>query len=388
MRRVPRRILILCAAATFLALGDVVVHAGEADDLRDRAGDLESGVEALEAAEAANVLQLFALESALARSAREVRTLNVRAEQVAEATGSARNQTQIARRALATAEEDLAAHVRALYMSDDVDTLEVILGARTIQDAIDGIGALQRTVSRDEEIVSQVAQARRDAIERRDQLRQRQARVEQLAADATEAREALEQSRSERAAFLRSLREELQLNRGQIVALRERASALEIRAAEIQAEAEASAAAAPEDQGSSRAASPPAEASQDTAPAPAEAAPAPPPSPPSASPPPPSPPASIDRGGGGPRAGSQLTVVSTAYALTGTTAVGVQTRPGIIAVDPNVIPLGTKMFVPGYGEGIAADTGSAVKGAIIDVWVPTVAEALAWGRRTVTITFR
>lgn len=83
-----------------------------------------------------------------------------------------------------------------------------------------------------------------------------------------------------------------------------------------------------------------------------------------------------------------MTVLATAYALTGTTAVGIQTQPGVIAVDPSVIPLGTKMSVPGYGEGIAADTGSAVTGATIDVWVPTVADALAWGRRTVTITFR
>ena len=83
-----------------------------------------------------------------------------------------------------------------------------------------------------------------------------------------------------------------------------------------------------------------------------------------------------------------MTVVATAYALRGTTAVGLETRPGIIAVDPRVIPLGSKMFVPGYGEGVAADTGSAVKGAIIDVWLPTVEEALQWGRRTVTIPFR
>ena len=59
---------------------------------------------------------------------------------------------------------------------------------------------------------------------------------------------------------------------------------------------------------------------------------------------------------------------------------------GVIAVDPSFIPLGTRMFVPGYGEGVAADTGSAVKGAIIDLWFPTCAQALQWGWRTVTIT--
>jgi 3D (Asp-Asp-Asp) domain-containing protein len=44
------------------------------------------------------------------------------------------------------------------------------------------------------------------------------------------------------------------------------------------------------------------------------------------------------------------------------------------------------MSIPGYGSGVAADTGSAVQGATIDLWFPTTAQALAWGRRTVTVT--
>ena len=81
-----------------------------------------------------------------------------------------------------------------------------------------------------------------------------------------------------------------------------------------------------------------------------------------------------------------MTVVSTAYALTGTTATGIPVGPGIVAVDPSVIPLGTRMTIPGYGEGVAADTGGAIIGARIDVWVPTEAQAVTWGVRTVTIT--
>jgi cystine transport system substrate-binding protein len=46
------------------------------------------------------------------------------------------------------------------------------------------------------------------------------------------------------------------------------------------------------------------------------------------------------------------------------------------------------MTIPGYGSGVAADTGSAVRGATIDLWFPTVVQARAWGRRTVTITLR
>jgi 3D (Asp-Asp-Asp) domain-containing protein len=58
----------------------------------------------------------------------------------------------------------------------------------------------------------------------------------------------------------------------------------------------------------------------------------------------------------------------------------------VVAVDPAVIPLGTRMTIPGYGEGIAADTGQGVSGDHIDLWFPTEAQAQAWGRRTVTIT--
>ena len=81
-----------------------------------------------------------------------------------------------------------------------------------------------------------------------------------------------------------------------------------------------------------------------------------------------------------------MTVSTTGYAIRGRTASGLPTGWGIVAVDPSVIPLGTRMTIPGYGEGVAADTGGAVRGATIDLWFPTVAQALAWGRRTVTIT--
>jgi 3D (Asp-Asp-Asp) domain-containing protein len=81
-----------------------------------------------------------------------------------------------------------------------------------------------------------------------------------------------------------------------------------------------------------------------------------------------------------------MTVSATGYALRGTTATGIPVGWGVVAVDPSVIPLGTRMTIPGYGEGVAADTGGAVRGATIDLWFPTREQALAWGRRTVTIT--
>ena len=81
-----------------------------------------------------------------------------------------------------------------------------------------------------------------------------------------------------------------------------------------------------------------------------------------------------------------LLVDAVAYSLTGRTSSGRPVGRGVVAVDPRVIPMGSRMFVPGYGQGIAADRGSAVRGHLIDVWFPTLAEARAWGRRTLTIT--
>ena len=82
----------------------------------------------------------------------------------------------------------------------------------------------------------------------------------------------------------------------------------------------------------------------------------------------------------------KLKVDAVAYSLPGSTALGVPVRKGVVAVDPKLIPLGTKLHVPGYGPGLAADVGYAIKGKIIDLWFPTVEKAQAWGRRTVMIT--
>jgi 3D (Asp-Asp-Asp) domain-containing protein len=82
----------------------------------------------------------------------------------------------------------------------------------------------------------------------------------------------------------------------------------------------------------------------------------------------------------------KLKVDAVAYSLPGRTALGIPVRKGVVAVDPKLIPLGTKLHIPGYGPGIAADVGYAIKGRIIDLWFPTTALARKWGRRTVTIT--
>jgi 3D (Asp-Asp-Asp) domain-containing protein len=81
-----------------------------------------------------------------------------------------------------------------------------------------------------------------------------------------------------------------------------------------------------------------------------------------------------------------LNLEATAYTHTGnTTYTGVYPQVGTIAVDPKIIPLGTRMWVENYGYGIAQDTGGLIKGHIIDLFMDTEQECWDWGRRNVKV---
>lgn len=76
---------------------------------------------------------------------------------------------------------------------------------------------------------------------------------------------------------------------------------------------------------------------------------------------------------------------ATAYNLTSTTATGQRTRVGIVAVDPRVIPLGTRLYVEGYGYAVAEDTGEKIVNKKIDVWIIKKEDCYKWGRRKVNV---
>ena len=92
-----------------------------------------------------------------------------------------------------------------------------------------------------------------------------------------------------------------------------------------------------------------------------------------------------------------ITVTSTGYTVesaggSGITATGIDLNKNpnmkVISVDPKVIPLGSKVYVEGYGQAIAADTGGAIKGNKIDIYFPTKKQAINWGVRTVKVTIQ
>lgn len=81
--------------------------------------------------------------------------------------------------------------------------------------------------------------------------------------------------------------------------------------------------------------------------------------------------------------------VATAYSLRGKTASGRMVSRGLIAADPRVLPLGSRVRLdhPGYsGEYLVADTGGMIRGKRIDIWTPSSGEAMRFGRRTVKLT--
>ena len=69
----------------------------------------------------------------------------------------------------------------------------------------------------------------------------------------------------------------------------------------------------------------------------------------------------------------------------GITATGIPARHGIVAVDPDVIPLGTRVYIPGYGMALAADVGGAIVGDKIDLCMEDYSEAMRFGRRAVKV---
>jgi 3D (Asp-Asp-Asp) domain-containing protein len=96
----------------------------------------------------------------------------------------------------------------------------------------------------------------------------------------------------------------------------------------------------------------------------------------------------ISRGMNNRRFGKPQRFEATAYSYTGhRTAVGAKTRRGIVAVDPRVIKMGTRMFIKGYGFGVAADTGGAIKGKKIDLYFENYHDAVKWGRKPVDVYF-
>ncbi len=340
----------------------------------DRIGRLRASNASLAATERAAVLQLFAIDTRLDRARGDLERVASRLAAARRRESEARQLLEAARRSLRVARLRLGGQLRALYEGGQVDALAVILGSTSLDDVITSLDGLSRAVRSSGVVVDQVDRARRRTIRLVRTLDRRTALLSRLEASAQARAAELASARSERVAYVAGLRSRQRLNARRIAALERQARAAEAAATVATVKAQAVrilapvATAAPAADASShlaRAASPPKPAHLPAAATPPAA-------------PTPVQPAAGSR--------SRLTVIATAYSLPGHTASGLPVGPGVVAVDPTVIPLGTRLYIPGYGEGIAADTGTAIKGLRIDLWFPTLRQAQQWGARTVTIT--
>lgn len=77
--------------------------------------------------------------------------------------------------------------------------------------------------------------------------------------------------------------------------------------------------------------------------------------------------------------------VATAYSLKGKMANGQSVHAGAIAADPKILPIGTVVQIDGMGQFVVKDTGGAIKGNRIDIWMASTANAFKFGRRTVKL---
>jgi 3D (Asp-Asp-Asp) domain-containing protein len=289
------------------------------------------------------LLSLYALDSRLARARTELAGLHGRAQGLKLERERVRQEIEVVAGNLKASQRLLGDRLRALYEEGEPDAIAVLLGATSLDDAVTRLDELERGAR-------QGAQAARDAQDGQAKLQglalelaARIREVQALEARAERTATVLASARADRVSYLKAIARKQRLTARQIRALDSRARQVVAKAQVVQSQA-------------SSAAPPPASAAAS---------------------------ASAPLVTDGTRT---LVVTSTGYSMPGRTATGLPVGLGIVAVDPAVIPLGTRLSIPGYGEGVAADTGGSVRGLTIDLWFPTLAGALVWGRRTVTIT--
>ncbi len=331
------------AAAAAIAAGAVAIPSA---GLADPTAPLRAENEALASESRSALLELYALEEQLDRARAKLAATQRRAEAVARRREQLERRTQVTRANVRAAQLALEERLRSLYEQGDADPLEVVLGAASLGELMAGIDGLQFAAARDEQIVAQTRAARQRLEREAAILAQATERLARLMETAAAETASLERRSAERTAYLASLRRERNLNAAEIVLLERAAETAQRLARKVVGADTAAVEATPI-------------AAASSAPAPLHV--------PAAS-------------------GSTLLVLATGYSLPGRTATGIPVASGVAAVDPTVIPLGTRFTVPGYGQAVAADVGSAVRGPTVDLWFPTRAQALAWGRRTVTIT--
>jgi 3D (Asp-Asp-Asp) domain-containing protein/peptidoglycan hydrolase CwlO-like protein len=337
------RMLCVAVLAT-TAFGATLASVGSAEtagDLEQQARDLRSQNADLASGSQSALQELAAIEIRLDQTQAELASFRSRAAVVRGRRREVNADLQVARSSVRRTRSALARRLQALYEQETADPLAVILGAGSLSSALNAVETLEQSADQDEELLRTAGLANKRLARLNGVLAGRQRELEQLAAARAAAAASLADARAEKLQTIAALQATSRSNSSRIAGLEERARTL--------------ASVVPVSQSASA-----------PAPAPVPGAP---------------------RLSPGPASGVvTMTVVATGYALPGRTASGASVGWGAVAVDPSVIPMGSRLSIPGYGLGVAADTGGAIQGSRIDLWFPSAAEAYAWGSRVVTIT--
>jgi len=321
---------MLAAAVCALALPSVCVASSIAG--------LQAANAHIAAQSHAAVLDLYSLDTQIANAEGNLDALRAQERALRSERASLATELRFARRDARLSQQRIATRVRFLYDHGTTSTLELFFGARSLSDAFAELDDYSRVMSVNDDVLQELQTSEIRLTRLTHKLTGRQLSLDAAASRAASIAAELEQTRSERAGYVARLEAQSSANLASIGQLEAEAQAAERRAQSLPAPAVSPVALA----------------------------------------------ASIvptETAGGG----RTLTVSSTGYSLPGRTATGLPVGWGVVAVDPSVIPLGTHLLIPGYGEAVAADTGSAVVGDDIDLWFPSIAQAQAWGRRSVTI---
>jgi cystine transport system substrate-binding protein len=342
----PRRRLL---PFVVIALGVLAAPAVSGAITPHSASSLRAHDASLAAKSRAAVLDLYSLDQQFAGTQSRLAKLQTQTISLRAQRASLTHQLRIAKRGAQLAQNRLAARLRTLYEQGNVEPLEIVFGAKTIDEAMTSLDSLSRMTNQGEDVIRELKAARANLGSASRQLAVREAALAAATQQARATANALASTRAARSSYINSLAAERSMTQRQISSLIAQADAARLKSAQLARSTSAS--------------------SNMSAVSPAI------------------PPAATTLASTTPGTGARtITVSATGYSLRGSTATGLPVGWGVVAVDPSVIPLGTHVTIPGYGEAVAADTGGAVIGATIDLWFPTVAQANAWGRRSVTIT--
>ena len=300
----------------------------------------------------AAVVQLYSLDARLTTAESRLATLRSDMKRLAQQRSWLLSERRIARLDTRISQNRLASRLRFIYDHGTTTSLDILMGASSLGAALSQLDDVDKVAASNADVLNQVQSSRKHMTALSRGLAARRKALEAAELEASSTVSQLARLRAARGAYVADLAQQQSLDAQRIDALTAEAQLADARAQTLTAVATTRT---------------PQATSVIT---------------------PPAAPATTVQGpvqGTPPPGAGSLTVVATGYDLSGRTSTGLPVGWGIAAVDPSVIPLGTRIVIPGYGEAIAADTGGSIVGSTIDLWFPSAHQAMAWGRRTITI---